>query len=86
MARCPICKAPHASCGPATTMPGVDQRVQRKEANVGNLKRYETEVKGTKTTLLLSDEDAKTLGLVAEVKPAGKSAPTNKATKPAATK
>lgn len=53
---------------------------------MGTLKRYEVEVKGSRTTLLLSDEDAKALGLTADVKPAGKAAPTNKAAKPQATK
>lgn len=48
------------------------------------LKRYETTVHGNATTLLLSDEEAKRLGLLDA--PAGKSAPTNKAAKPAANK
>lgn len=76
MPTCKICGAPHAACGPASTSIPVDQRVTRREQTMG-LKRYETEVRGTRTTLLLSDEDAKAQGLYE--KPAGKAAPTNKA-------
>ena len=84
MAKCKVCGAAHASCGPATiaTVIPVDERVTlRKEGTVGDLKRYEVEVPGrngrvTRTTLLLSDEDAAQQGLI---KPAGKAAPSNKA-------
>lgn len=81
MARCKLCGAPHSSCGPATTVVPIDHKVTRKEDGM-TLNRYETTVNGNHTTLLLSDEDAKRLGLT----PAGKAAPTNKAARPAATK
>lgn len=49
-----------------------------------SLKRYEAEVNGHKTTLLLSDEDAAAQGFTLER--AGKTAPTNKAAEPEQTK
>ena len=45
------------------------------------MKRYDTEVNGVPTTLLLSDEDAKARGLTKEAK-----APANKAAKAPANK
>jgi hypothetical protein len=81
VARCKLCGAPHSSCGPATTVVPIDHNVTKK-GDAMTLNRYETTVNGNHTTLLLSDEDAKRMGL----KPAGKAEPTNKAARPAATK
>lgn len=85
--KCKICGAPHANCGPPTTVIPVDERVAlRKEGAVGDLKRYEVQIPGrhgktTTTTLLLSDEDAERQGLTpADL--AGKAAPSNKAAQP----
>lgn len=74
---CKLCGAPHSTCGPASTAVPVDQRIERRESIVG-VKRYETTVNGTETILLLSDEDAKAVGLkvAAESKSAAK--PANK--------
>lgn len=72
MATCLICGAAHAACGPSTvtTVVPIDGRVTpRKDTNMGALKRYEVDVEGrkgrvTRTTLLLSDEDAERQGLL----------------------
>lgn len=47
------------------------------------MKKYDVEVNGFKTTLLLSDEDAKARGLLKAATPANKAAkkPANKASK-----
>lgn len=92
MAKCKVCGAPHAVCGPATTVAPVDTYITEGGQTVG-LKRYEVTVEGRRphtTTLLLSDEDAKRMG-VHEAKadaPATNKArkPSNKAAKPAAEK
>lgn len=47
-----------------------------KGVGVSDLKKYKTEVNGTRTTLLLSDEDAKLRGLLKEAAPADKVAET----------
>lgn len=73
---CPLCGAAHAACGQATTTVGVfiAPAPQRKETDM-TLKDYEVEVNGVKTTLRLSDEDAKARGLEAKktAAPANKS-------------
>ncbi len=43
---------------------------------MSDLKKYKTEVNGIRTTLLLSDEDAKLRGLLKEAAPADKVAET----------
>lgn len=92
MAKCRICGTPHKACGPATTVTPVDANIEERETTVG-LKRYEVTVEGRHphtTTLLLSDEDAKRLGVLKEKggAPAANKArtPRNKAAKPAAKK
>lgn len=51
------------------------------------LKQYDVEINGMKTTLQLSDEDAKLYGLVpAEPAAKARKAPANKAAKPPANK
>lgn len=83
MAKCLICGAAHAACGPASTVVPIDGRVTpRKDTDMGALKRYEVEVEGRKgrtttTTLLLSDDDAERMGLTVS-----RSAPGNKADTP----
>lgn len=85
MARCPVCSASHASCGPATTVVGIDERVTlRREGTVGDLKKYSVAIPGrhgrtTTTTLLLSDEDATTQGLLKTKQPKAAVPPQNKA-------
>lgn len=79
MAHCALCGAAHAACGPVTTVvPIGENAIRRKEDwNVG-LKRYDVDLgKGRTTVMLLSDEDAKRYG--SRAKPAGKTAPANKA-------
>lgn len=86
MAACKVCGTAHASCGPSTvgTVVPIDERVTlRKEGGMADLKRYNVQIPGrhgrfTETTLLLSDEDAKTQGL-GERDLAGKEPPANKA-------
>lgn len=89
---CKVCGQPHAACGPRTTVVPVDAHIPtRTEGAMSDLKRYEVELPSRggprRTTLLLSDADAKRQGLEGKhLKPAGKAAPANKAAKPAATK
>ncbi len=69
MVGCRICGAPHVSCGPPSTVTPVDSHITEGGLTVG-LNRYEVTVEGRhKTTLLLSDEDAKRMGVLKE-KPA----------------
>lgn len=81
---CKVCGAPHRACGPSTsgTVVPIDTRLRTKENTVGELKPYDVVVPGRhehKTTLMLSDEDARAQGLLEE-KAAPK--PQNKARTP----
>jgi len=73
---CPLCGAAHAACGLATSTVGIfiAPEPQRKESDMA-LQDYEVEVNGVKTTLRLSDADAKARGLEAKkaAAPANKS-------------
>jgi hypothetical protein len=68
---CPLCGAPHSSCGQATSTVGIfiAPAIPRKETDM-SLKDYEVEVNGVKTTLRLSGADAKARGLEAKKAPA----------------
>lgn len=61
--RCPLCGTPGAACGQRTTTLGIVIETP-KDATMSELKEYKTvNQAGIETTLLLSDEDAKTRGL-----------------------
>ena len=73
---CPLCGAAHASCGQATTTVGIFIAPAPQTKGTGMvLNDYEVEVNGVKTTLRLSDADAKARGLEAKkaAAPANKS-------------
>lgn len=71
---CPLCGAPHSTCGQATSTVGIfiAPAPQGKDGDDMSLKDYEVEVNGVKTTLRLTDADAKARGLAA---PEAKKAP-----------
>jgi len=92
VAKCAVCGTQHATCGPRTTVVPIDSAVaERKEGAMSDLKRYAVEIPGRggpkRTSMLLSDEDAKRQGLLGnKVTAAGKTQPSNKAAKAGNTK
>ncbi|MFC5992944.1 hypothetical protein ACFQE5_01815 [Pseudonocardia hispaniensis] len=57
---CPVCGAPHAACGPATTTVGVDERIE--EMVMSELREYHVTVNGHDTVMNLNEQDAARLG------------------------
>lgn len=63
--RCPMCGAAHAACGAASDSTPVDERIEEVAAVGGPLKKYEvTTQSGVTTTMKLSEEDAKRMGVL----------------------
>jgi hypothetical protein len=61
--RCPVCGVPGHTCGPRTTVAGLDpSNAPRRERAVGPLREYHVIVNGAPTTMLLNDKDAERLG------------------------
>lgn len=58
--RCPICGAPHCTCGGPTEVVAVDQRMEL-AGNKGPLRRYEL---GRGVSVQLTDEAARRAGLL----------------------
>lgn len=59
--RCPVCSAPHATCGGPTRLihPPVDFTSEPRRAGVAELHEYEIPHRDHTTTVQLSEEDAK---------------------------
>lgn len=82
MAKCKVCGAPHAVCGPRTTVIPVDQRVTARKEQQMPLKRYTVvrqDRRGeTEYVVKLTDDEAKRIG-AKPVDEKAKAAPANKA-------
>lgn len=63
--RCRVCGAADAACGTHSNTPPVDDGWQEvAEVDGGELKTYEVDVRGNKTTMQLNEHDAKRYGVL----------------------
>lgn len=62
---CPICGIPDAACGTPTNSTPVDEMVEVAVVG-GELKTYEVEVNGNKTSMQLNEQDARRLGALGD--------------------